>query len=111
MVEFERLHGSSGNNYTNTVFDDEAASLITAGTAPFSGSFRPEGSLGGATTLAGSVSVMYQAPTAMTLSGIALRQHLVQEHPILHDQHLAPIGADADDLHGLGADHQVLVRV
>lgn len=30
-------------NYTNTVFTDAAAGFITAGTAPFTGEFRPEG--------------------------------------------------------------------
>ena len=34
--------GSSGDNFTNTVFDDEAATAISAGAAPFTGSFRPE---------------------------------------------------------------------
>jgi subtilisin-like proprotein convertase family protein len=37
--------GSSRNNFTNTRLDDEAATAITAGTAPFTGSYRPEGSL------------------------------------------------------------------
>lgn len=37
--------GGSGDNFTTTVFDDEAAVSITAGTAPFTGSFRPEGLL------------------------------------------------------------------
>ncbi|HYH61521.1 MAG TPA: proprotein convertase P-domain-containing protein, partial [Solirubrobacterales bacterium] len=37
--------GGSGDNYTNTVFDDEAATAISAGTAPFTGSFRPEQAL------------------------------------------------------------------
>ena len=32
-------------NFTNTVFDDEAATSITTGSAPFTGTFRPEGSL------------------------------------------------------------------
>ena len=31
----------AGANFTNTVFDDEAATLISAGTAPLTGSFRP----------------------------------------------------------------------
>ncbi|HUS90309.1 MAG TPA: proprotein convertase P-domain-containing protein, partial [Phycisphaerae bacterium] len=39
--------GGSGNNFTNTTLDDEAADSITAGTAPFTGSFRPEGLLSG----------------------------------------------------------------
>ena len=34
--------GGSGDNFTNTVFDDEAATAISAGTPPFTGSFRPE---------------------------------------------------------------------
>jgi subtilisin-like proprotein convertase family protein len=38
--------GSSGDNFTNTIFDDEAATAITAGSAPFTGSFRPIDYLG-----------------------------------------------------------------
>ena len=34
--------GASGDNFTNTVFDDEAATAISSGAAPFTGSFRPE---------------------------------------------------------------------
>lgn len=37
--------GGSGNNFTNTTLDDEAATAITAGVAPFIGSFRPEQAL------------------------------------------------------------------
>jgi subtilisin-like proprotein convertase family protein len=37
--------GSFRENFTNTVLNDEAATSITAGTAPFTGSYRPEGSL------------------------------------------------------------------
>ncbi len=33
--------GGSGTNFTNTVFSDAASTAIAAGTAPFSGSFRP----------------------------------------------------------------------
>ena len=44
-VELSTDNGSSGDNYTNTVFDDQAATSITAGTAPFAGSFKPEGLL------------------------------------------------------------------
>lgn len=36
-------NGSSGDNYQITTFDDAAALSITAGTAPFNGTFRPEG--------------------------------------------------------------------
>jgi len=38
-------NGGQSDNYTNTVFDDAAGTAITAGTAPFTGSFSPEGSL------------------------------------------------------------------
>ena len=37
--------GSSGQNFTNTTLDDEAAVPIASGSAPFTGSFRPEGLL------------------------------------------------------------------
>ena len=38
-------HGGGGDNYTNTVFDDEATTPIGDGTAPFTGSFQPDGNL------------------------------------------------------------------
>ncbi|MBM4074717.1 MAG: hypothetical protein FJ267_03645, partial [Planctomycetes bacterium] len=37
--------GDENNNFTNTILDDEATTSITAGVAPFTGTFRPEGSL------------------------------------------------------------------
>ena len=37
--------GGAGDNFTNTAFDDEAATAITSGTPPYTGSFRPEGLL------------------------------------------------------------------
>ena len=33
--------GSSGDNFQNTVFDDEATTAISSGSAPFSSSYRP----------------------------------------------------------------------
>ncbi len=44
-VELSTDNGSSDDNYINTVFDDEASTPITAGTPPFTGNFKPEGSL------------------------------------------------------------------
>jgi subtilisin-like proprotein convertase family protein len=44
-VELTTDNGSSGDHYTDTVFDDEAADSITAGAPPYTGSFQPEGSL------------------------------------------------------------------
>jgi len=43
--------GGSGQNFTNTVFDDAAQTPITAGSAPFTGTFQPIGKL---STLVGS---------------------------------------------------------
>jgi subtilisin-like proprotein convertase family protein len=37
--------GGSGDNFRNTVFDDEAGRAIADGSAPFTGSFRPDGLL------------------------------------------------------------------
>ncbi len=44
-VTLSNRRGSSGDNFTNTVFDDEAATAISTGAAPFNGSFRPEAPL------------------------------------------------------------------
>lgn len=41
-IELSTDNGSSGDNFINTVFDDEASTPITSGTAPFTGSFIPE---------------------------------------------------------------------
>jgi len=41
-VTLANRRGASANNYTSTVFDDEAVNPIGAGAAPFTGSFKPE---------------------------------------------------------------------
>jgi subtilisin-like proprotein convertase family protein len=41
-VELSTDNGSSGDNFVDTVFDDDAATPISGGTAPFTGSFQPE---------------------------------------------------------------------
>jgi subtilisin-like proprotein convertase family protein len=46
--------GGSSDNFTNTVFDDEAATSIASGAAPFTGSFRPEQPLSAADGLSGA---------------------------------------------------------
>ncbi len=45
---FNRAPNSSADNFTNTVFDDAAATPITSGTPPFTGSFRPANALSSA---------------------------------------------------------------
>lgn len=42
FVQLFNQRGGSGDNLTNTIFDDSAANPISAGTAPFTGAFRPE---------------------------------------------------------------------
>lgn len=44
-VELTTDNGSSGDNYTNTVFDQEASNPITGGSPPFTGTYTPEGNL------------------------------------------------------------------
>lgn len=45
--------GGSGDNFNSTLFDDEATRSITSGSAPFSGSYRPESALSAYDTLSG----------------------------------------------------------
>ena len=45
QVSLSNRLGGSGQNFTNTVFDDEAGTAISAGSAPFTGSFRPSSTL------------------------------------------------------------------
>ncbi|PHR72480.1 MAG: hypothetical protein COA67_04345 [Lutibacter sp.] len=45
VVELTSDNGGSGDNYTDTIFDDQAGTSITSGSSPFTGSFSPEGSL------------------------------------------------------------------
>ena len=44
-VELTTDNGGTGEGYIDTVFDDDAETPITEGEAPFTGSYRPEGSL------------------------------------------------------------------
>jgi cysteine-rich repeat protein len=45
-IDISSDNGGSSSNYTNTVFSDACATPITAGTAPFTGCFKPEAPLG-----------------------------------------------------------------
>lgn len=47
-VTLANSRGSGGDNFRNTVFDDEAATPIASGSAPFTGSFRPDSPLSAA---------------------------------------------------------------
>jgi subtilisin-like proprotein convertase family protein len=50
-VTLSDRHGGAQNNFTATVFDDEASTPISSGIAPFTGSFRPDGLLSTADNL------------------------------------------------------------
>jgi subtilisin-like proprotein convertase family protein len=45
-ITLSREQGGSGDNFTNTCFNETAAASITLGTPPFTGSFVPQGFLG-----------------------------------------------------------------
>jgi subtilisin-like proprotein convertase family protein len=45
QVTLANRNGGSSDNFISTVFDDQAATAISTGSAPFTGSFRPIGSL------------------------------------------------------------------
>lgn len=45
MNQLSILNGGTGDNYINTTFDDEADLSITEGTAPFTGSYKPQAPL------------------------------------------------------------------
>jgi subtilisin-like proprotein convertase family protein len=44
-VELSTDNGGTGHDYIETLFDDDSTNLITAGSAPFTGTYKPEGSL------------------------------------------------------------------
>jgi subtilisin-like proprotein convertase family protein/V8-like Glu-specific endopeptidase len=44
-VELTTDNGGTGEDFVDTIFDDEAETAITSGSAPFTGRFRPEGTL------------------------------------------------------------------
>jgi len=44
-IELSTDNGGAGDNFTNTVFSNTAVTAVTAGAAPFTGSFLPEGDL------------------------------------------------------------------
>jgi len=60
-VELSSDNGSSGNNFTNTLFDDDAATSVTSGTAPFTGSYQPEQPLSVLNGLPASGSWVFKA--------------------------------------------------
>ena len=59
-----RAWAATGKNFVNTVFDDSAETSITAGTAPFTGTFMPEYTLNSA--------------TLTSLQGLVGRRHLAR---------------------------------
>ncbi|MDO8368042.1 MAG: HYR domain-containing protein [Saprospiraceae bacterium] len=69
IIELSTDNGGAGDNYTNTVFCDNATNNITAGAPPFTGTFRPEG------TLTASACGTTITPTVTTLAGFTAGTH------------------------------------
>jgi hypothetical protein len=97
-------NGGNGDNYTNTTFDDQAELMITDGTPPFNGRFRPEmalstfngktvsgdwqlrindGGAGNSGTLnSWCLHILYLDPvTGLTLNGNPEDEYLGQNYP------------------------------
>ncbi len=45
QITLSQYNGENGQNYTGTIFDDNAAISITQGTPPFTGSYKPQSTL------------------------------------------------------------------
>jgi subtilisin-like proprotein convertase family protein len=45
VITLSNRRGANGHNFTNTIFDDQALVAISAGSAPFAGSYRPDSPL------------------------------------------------------------------
>jgi subtilisin-like proprotein convertase family protein len=90
--------GFGGDNFTNTLFDDGAATAISAGAAPFTGSFRPESPLAALNGIlsngtwslkardraAGTTGTISSWQLQLTLPVLACNMPFVQEasHPV-----------------------------
>ncbi|MFZ1677779.1 MAG: proprotein convertase P-domain-containing protein, partial [Saprospiraceae bacterium] len=68
-IELSTGNGGSADNYTNTIFSDGGATNITAGAAPFTGTFIPEGTL---TALTCGATI---TPTITTLTNFTQGQN------------------------------------
>ena len=76
-IALANQRGGSGDNFRGTTFDDEAATSIASGSAPFSGSYRPDGLLSDADGIgsagAWSLKVVDQGPSDLgTIDGWTL---------------------------------------
>ncbi len=81
--------GAGNDNFTNTIFCDNAATSITAGAAPFTGIFRPEGTLVVSCDPDGAGALTAYAGNTTTLAGFAAGQNGVWKLRIFDD-----VGAD-----------------
>ncbi|MFN0213040.1 MAG: proprotein convertase P-domain-containing protein, partial [Saprospiraceae bacterium] len=86
ILELSTDNGAGNDNYTNTVFCDNAATNITAGAAPFTGTFRPEG------TLTASICGTTITPTVTTLAGFTAGLHNGTWQLVIKDDLGADVG-------------------
>jgi subtilisin-like proprotein convertase family protein len=84
ILELSTDNGAGNDNFTNTEFCDGAAINITAGAPPYTGQFRPEG------TLVADVCGVTITPTVTTIAGFTAGQNGTWQLVILDD-----VGADA----------------
>ncbi|MDX2278948.1 MAG: HYR domain-containing protein, partial [Saprospiraceae bacterium] len=89
ILELSTDNGGTGDNYTNTEFCDGVALSIVSGAAPFTGQFRPEGSL------TASVCSATITPTVTTLGGFTAGQNGTWNLLIYDD-----LGGDAGSMVG-----------
>ena len=94
-VELFTKVGDSGDNFKNTIFDDEAATPITDGTAPFTGTFQPKGNLADFDGLDAQGTWQLKITDAAEVdSGVLHSWHLIIESCILPSEPANPNPSD-----------------
>ncbi|MBK8196227.1 MAG: hypothetical protein IPK76_24655 [Lewinellaceae bacterium] len=94
-IELSTDNGGGNDNYTNTVFCDAAATLISAGAAPFTGIFRPEGTTAVSCDPDGAGALTAYAGNIATLGAFTAGQNGVWKLRIFDD-----VGGDAGTMLG-----------
>ena len=104
-IVLSNRNGGGGNNYTGTIFDDFAATAIDTGSAPFTGSFKPQ--TGNALSTFNGLSVSgawslrvedLAGGDVGTLNGWSITFLDVLGNPIVYTQSRTFMDQDADSL-------------
>lgn len=83
-VVLSKNHGSSGDNYTDTVFDDSAATAIGSGTPPFTGTFRPDEALSSFYTKPATGTWKLEVADGFDLDGGSLNSWKLEIFPVVY---------------------------